>query len=271
MTVDDDDLQIGLPGFDDRLRFPHRGVALLKGGAGTGKSTFMYCAIASLQQWLPEPLPVYLFDTEGGYSRARLMDIVKAYDCPEEPDVKVIEVTNWSELKEQVHVMCGYMKPRISAIDSLGFMFRQEFWEKGVNSRTGKPSFREAGEVVRDLSRILMDMRHTVRKSNGYGIVTNWLRSTFTDTGTAKKDTEPPSTRWDFLCGDTLAYLAKSIYNLDYHPWNMGVLTVDKHKNAPVDMRVHFRFTDSGIEHVTPNVFGTARAMWEKEQRLKNK
>tara|TARA_Y100000034_G_scaffold125684_2_gene175753 strand:+ start:6637 stop:7443 length:807 start_codon:yes stop_codon:yes gene_type:complete len=267
MTIDTDDLQIGLEGFDERLRFPHRGVSLVKGGAGTGKSTFAYLAIASLQKWLPEPLPVFYIDTEGGFSHARLHDIIKGYGCPAEPDLTLIEVTNWKELKEQVGVMREYEKPRIAVLDSIGFMFRQEFWENGVNSRTGKPTYREAGEVVRDLSRILMDMRHTVRQSNGYGIITNWLRSPFTDAATTKKKSTEERSRWDFLCGDTLAYLSKSIYDLQYYPWRCGTLTVDKHKNAPMGMTVHYRFNDEGIEYVTPSTFAAARATWEKEQK----
>lgn len=262
MTIDKDDLEFGIAGFDERFRFPHRGIAMFKSIAGAGKSTFCYCAIASLQRFIPVPIPVCYIDTEGGYSEARLTDILTGYGCFDRsgnlvmPELQLIEASSWDELKDNVNVLGQYGTPRIIILDSVGFMFRQEFWESGARGKRGESSMREAGVVVRDLCRILMDLRKVVAKNNGYGIVTNWLRSQLSDA--------VDTARWDFLCGDSLAYLAKVIYDLDAHPWKLGSITIDKAKNAPVGLCQHFRFTDGGVELVAPDEFNAARSMWEK-------
>jgi len=256
MTIDTDDLAIGLKGFDERLRFPLHGIALLKGTPGAGKSTFAYCAVASLQKWSIEPIKAIIIDTEGGFSKARFHDILEGYQVPVEPDYDVLRVKSWDEIKTRVKFVKDYESPKVLILDSLGFQFRQEFMES--DGRT----VRDAGNVVRDLSRILIDLRACVEESNGYAIVTNWLRSQIKIDGTPRK-------QWDFLGGTTLAYAAKCIYDIDLHPCGLGTLTVDKHKNAPMGMQVHYRFTDHGIEYVEDATYNSTVRNWSNEHKDK--
>lgn len=192
------------------------------GPAGSGKTNL---ALISVINTIKEGKKVVFIDSEGGFSVARLKQLVSDIDTVLK-NVIFFKPTSFNEQNKAFEKLKKIINDKIGLIvvDSIAYLYRAEI------------SGNDVGEVNRALGRALADLNSISRKMQIPVLITNQVYSVFDD-----------REKVNMVGGDLLKYSSKCLIELQITPENNRRAVLRKHRSLPEKEAV-FKIIEAGLE-----------------------
>jgi len=198
-------------------------ITTIYGPPGTGKTNLALLAAIEVAK---QGKKVIFIDTEGGFSIARLKQILPAYRKLLDRII-FLRPTNFDEQKQAIQRLKELVNSKIGLIivDTMTMLYRLQ------------RSFKEA-DYNRDLSLQMLALNEIARKHNIPILLTSQVYTSF-DTGRIK-----------IVGGDILLYTSKCLLELESFRGGKRKLTLRKHRSIQGEKEVTFEIVEKGIKPV---------------------